>query len=233
MSLYLRNQPQRLRLAVELGCVLGFALAVVLSAAAWNYRETCRLVCRDTLRLHVLANSDALSDQIQKLAVRDAILEAVSAATADATDKAEAVAAVRAALPALQAAAQQVTGARVVQMRLVEEPFAAKQYDGFRLPAGTYTALRVEIGRAEDTIGFAYSTRRSALEQAKQSTTGRKKMRWFLANMKFAAPCGIRCTRADKMIKAEPHKPGLRVRGKRCIIVTVVAAVARCAPEPM
>ena len=52
-------------------------------------------------------------------------------------------------LPALQAAAQQVTGARVVQMRLVEEPFAAKQYDGFCLPAGTYTALRVEIGRAE------------------------------------------------------------------------------------
>ena len=97
----------------------------------------------------MLANSDALSDQIQKLAVRDAILEAVSAATADATDKAEAVAAVRAALPALQAAAQQVTGARVVRMRLVEEPFAAKQYDDFCLPAGTYTALRVEIGRAE------------------------------------------------------------------------------------
>lgn len=142
-------RPRRLRLAVEIGCALGFALTVVLSVAAQQYRELCREVCRDTLRLHVLANSDALSDQIQKLAVRDAILEAVSAATADATDKEEAVAAVRAALPALQAAAQQVTGARVVQMRLVEEPFAAKQYDGFCLPAGTYTALRVEIGRAE------------------------------------------------------------------------------------
>ena len=104
----------------------------------------------------------------------------------------------------------------------------------------TFVCLPVPIRRCvwrlaapRDTIGFAYSTRRSALEQAKQSTTGRKKMRWFLADMKFAAPCGIRCTRADKMIKAEPHKPGLRVRGKRCIIVTVVAAVARCAPEPM
>ena len=71
---------RRLRLAVEIGCAFGFALTVVLSVAAQQYRELCREVCRDTLRLHVLANSDALSDQIQKLAVRDAILEVFSAA---------------------------------------------------------------------------------------------------------------------------------------------------------
>lgn len=142
------RRPRYLRRAVEIGCALGLVLTVVLSAAALQYEAVCRSVCRDTLRLHVLANSDALPDQMQKLAVRDAILDAVSAATANAASKEEAVAAVQAALPTLQAAAQQAADGCAVRLRLVEERFAAKNYDSFRLPAGTYTALRVEIGRA-------------------------------------------------------------------------------------
>ena len=36
-----------------------------------------------------------------------------------------------------------------VQCRLEEIPFAARRYSGFWLPAGTYTALRIELGSAQ------------------------------------------------------------------------------------
>ena len=83
----------------------------------------------------------------------------------------------------------------------------------FVLPAGTYTALRVEIGRAEGHNWFCvlYPALCVGASEAKYDRAEENAL--VLADMKFAAPCGIRCTRADKMIKAEPHKPGLRVRG--------------------
>ena len=79
----------RVRRALELGCALGFALTVLLTAAAWRYQSLCRRVCGDTLRLHIVANSDSTADQLQKLAVRDALLEAVAAITAQARNRDE------------------------------------------------------------------------------------------------------------------------------------------------
>lgn len=141
-----RVSPRRV---LELGFALAFVLTVAISAAAARYQAVCREICGDTLRLHILANSDTLEDQRLKLQVRDAVLDTVADLTAHAQSKQEAVAAVRAALPELKAIAEQTVQRRqTVSVRLEQRNFEAKDYGDFRLPAGEYTALRIELGSA-------------------------------------------------------------------------------------
>ena len=141
-----RVSPRRV---LELGFALAFVLTVAISAAAVRYQAVCREICGDTLRLHILANSDTLEDQRLKLQVRDAVLDTVADLTPRAQTKQEAVEAVRAALPELKAIAEQtVQGRQTVAVRLEQMDFEAKDYGDFRLPAGEYTALRIELGSA-------------------------------------------------------------------------------------
>ena len=148
-----REVPQKTRKILEWGCACGLLLTIVLTAAAVRYQAVCTCVCGDTLRLHILANSDAVEDQLLKLRVRDAILEQVAAATQQAENKQQAVQALRAAMPDLQQTARQTLqragSNQQVQCRLEKIPFDARRYSGFWLPAGTYTALRIELGRAQ------------------------------------------------------------------------------------
>lgn len=48
------------RRVLELGFALGFALTVLLTAFAAHRRQVADRVCADTVRLHILANSDTL-----------------------------------------------------------------------------------------------------------------------------------------------------------------------------
>lgn len=140
------------RTVLEIGFLLGLVLTIVLTAALWQYRAVCDRVCQDTLRLHILANSDTLEDQLLKLRVRDAVLEQVAALTENAQDKQQAVQAVRAALPTLRATAEQTVRAahssQSVQCSLEQAEFAPRDYGTFSLPGGSYLALRIELGEA-------------------------------------------------------------------------------------
>lgn len=127
--------------------LLALVLTVVLTAAAERYQRTCAAVCAGTLRLHILANSDTPADQLRKLQARSAVLKELEPLLSGAANKAEAEARVRAALPRLQRAAQRAAG-QPAAVRLEQADFDAKAYDGFALPAGEYTALRVELGKA-------------------------------------------------------------------------------------
>ena len=141
------------RRVLELGAGLALALTVVLTAYADWHRRTAARVRADTVRLHILANSDTWDDQLLKLQVRDAVLEQVTAATQYAETKQQAVQTLRTAMPDLQRTAQRTLrhagSSQQVQCRLEEIPFAARRYSGFWLPAGTYTALRIELGSAQ------------------------------------------------------------------------------------
>lgn len=141
------------RKILEWGCACGFLATVVLTAAVVHYNAVCTRICGDTLRLHILANSDTWEDQLLKLQVRDAVLEQVAALAQTAENKQQAVQKLDAAMPVLQMTAQQALRragcSQPVRCRLEEMPFDARSYQDFRLPAGTYTALRIEIGRAE------------------------------------------------------------------------------------
>lgn len=143
----------RRRKVLELGVGLGFLLTVVLTLGLSWRQSVADRVRSDTIRLHVLANSDTIEDQLLKLKVRDAILEALPASVTEADTPQQAVHALKNALPALQYAANRaVQGAHSGQtavVRLEEFDFDAKNYGTFALPGGTYTALRVELGAAQ------------------------------------------------------------------------------------
>lgn len=137
----------------ELGAGIGFLLAVVLTLGMARRQTVAAQVREDTIRLHVLANSDTVEDQMLKLDVRDAILAALPAAVTQAETPQQAARALQNALPALQAAANKTLLAahsgQTAAVRLEQFDFAAKDYGTFALPAGSYTALRVELGKAQ------------------------------------------------------------------------------------
>lgn len=103
------------------------------------------------IRLHVLANSDTDEDQQLKLKVRDAVLEAVEGIKAESTE--DAYIKTHEALADLERIAEDVIEKEgygySVSVELGEEKYPEREYDGFYLPAGTYTSLRVLIGNAE------------------------------------------------------------------------------------
>lgn len=142
----------------ELGFALGLALTVVLTALIGARAQTAARVRADTLRLHILANSDTWEDQLLKLQVRDAVLAALPPAVTDAETPAQAAAALQNALPALQCAADtalhRAHSAQTARLRLEQFTFAARDYGRFALPGGEYTALRVELGAAEGRNWF-------------------------------------------------------------------------------
>ena len=131
----------------EVALMAGVLAAVV--AAGWLGREQEELA-GSVIRFHVIANSDSAEDQALKLAVRDRVLA-----------RAEELYPQNATLPQAQAALEgnlnllAAAGREVVEEQGYDYPVAAslencwfptKEYEGFALPAGNYTALRVTIG---------------------------------------------------------------------------------------
>ena len=133
----------------ELSVLMGLALALSLSSFT-RFSAACAGVREDTLRLHILANSDSEADQELKLAVRDAILQAEGGMFAAERTKEGALRAAGADLEAIRAVAQRTVRARgysyPIAVRLENMYFSTREYDGFTLPAGRYDAVRVEIG---------------------------------------------------------------------------------------
>lgn len=142
---------QNLRAALRRGCLLGLLLTVLLTLGAEQIvrsRQARAAVCADTLRLHILANSDTVADQRAKLRARDALLDAVTPLVRQAHSKQQAEEAVRRALPYLRRTAQRAAGQPAV-VSIQTAAFPPRDYGSFRLPGGEYTALRVELGAAE------------------------------------------------------------------------------------
>ena len=127
------------------------ALLTVLSVS--DYFAAARQVRSDVLRLHILANSNSEADQEVKLKVRDRLLEAADSVFGGDISPENAAAALTPELQKLTALAQTVLRENGfdygAQAHLVTEYFDTRAYDGFTLPAGTYTALRIVLGRGE------------------------------------------------------------------------------------
>ena len=83
------------RRVLELGVGLGLALTLVLTALADWHQRTAARVRADTIRLHILANSDTWDDQLLKLQVRDAVLAAIPEAVTRADTPQQAAAAAK------------------------------------------------------------------------------------------------------------------------------------------
>ena len=133
----------------ELALMLGAALALVLGA--WLGGEQRSLAGR-VVRLHVIANSDSARDQALKLQVRDKVLAFTERTMRASADRAAANAALQTYLPVIEQMAEETLRENgcwdSVEVRLEPTEFPLKAYNGFRLPAGEYMALRVLIGEA-------------------------------------------------------------------------------------
>ena len=130
----------------ELALMLGVLMAVV--AGGWLGQEQ-RELADSVIRFHVIANSDSEADQALKLAVRDRVLEEAQDLYPEDATLEEAQAALEGHLNTLAAAGRTVVEDEgydyPVTAQLTDCWFPTKEYEGFALPAGSYTALRVTI----------------------------------------------------------------------------------------
>ena len=134
-----------------LGLFLALALCGAWQAFSWGRTQldTGALVCADTLRLHIRAESDSIASQSAKLHVRDAVLAYLDTAC-PAQSKPEAIAWAAQHLFELQLTARhalaQLNIRTPVRVQLVNMYFATRRYGSGTLPAGRYDALRIDLG---------------------------------------------------------------------------------------
>jgi len=109
-------------------------------------------VYEDTVRLHVIANSNSREDQEVKLKVRDSVLECVSKQMESVTDQKSAVALLDEMKDEIKNCADEALKNEgyneEVNIIFGDERYPIRYYDGFTLPSGKYKSLRVEIGSA-------------------------------------------------------------------------------------
>lgn len=118
-----------------------------------GFAADCADVRRDVLRLHVVGASDSDYDQNLKLKVRDTLLKKGGTIFDGTVTADEAKTIITPRIPELKAAAEAVlleNGCDYkIDITVGEEYFATRCYENFTMPAGVYTAVRVNIGTAE------------------------------------------------------------------------------------
>ena len=118
---------------------------------AYTYAHNIQKEIADNvIRLHVIANSDETADQELKLKVRDAVLAYMR--EKNYSSRTIAYASLQEALPQIKEIAQNTVIQNgydyPVQAELGEFQFPQKDYNTLSFPSGTYTALRITIGKA-------------------------------------------------------------------------------------
>lgn len=135
-----------------------WAVLVAFLLSLWGscfsaFAQKCESIREDTLRLHILANSDSEADQQLKLLVRDQILSETSQLFSGSESHEEAVAAAKEALPQMLDAARHILREQgydyAVSGNVIPLYFDTRQYNQVILPAGVYDAVQIRIGEAE------------------------------------------------------------------------------------
>lgn len=121
-------------------------------SAIFPFAQQCSSIRENTLRLHILANSDSPGDQALKRKVRDAVLAQSGELFSGCDTREKMIEAARTKLPDIQQTARQTAVHNgydlPVQVSVTDMFFETRQYDSVILPAGTYTAVRIELGEA-------------------------------------------------------------------------------------
>ena len=127
-------------------------LLATLMIAVFPNEDEARIY-EDTLRLHILANSDSEDDQNLKLEVRDRLLDKYSAALSSAEGKEAATESISLLLTDIERDAEswvrEAGYSYDVTASLGEEWYDTREYGEYALPKGRYTSLRIIIGEGE------------------------------------------------------------------------------------
>jgi len=109
------------------------------------------IVYENTIRLHVLAESDSPEEQALKLKVRDAVLAHISPLLEDCTDHLEACRLLEEECERIKATAEETIKANgyahTASAELVWEEYPTRVYEDVSLPSGQYTSLKIIIGK--------------------------------------------------------------------------------------
>ena len=107
-------------------------------------------IYKDTIRLHILANSDSDEDQALKIEIRDRLLDKYGRMLSSTESVSHAKKTVEDLISSIENDAsewiKELGYDYTVRTTLTEEWYDTREYDGFTLPAGYYTSLRVIIG---------------------------------------------------------------------------------------
>lgn len=145
MKTDLKGSTRLHNLIVLLSAILLMNVLVPLKSAEELYDNT--------IRLHILAASDSKEDQKTKLEVRDEIIKYAKAILRDASSPEKAYSILEKALPVLKERAEKILEEKNntddVRVTLTKEYYPIRHYDGFSLPSGEYTSLRIMLGEAE------------------------------------------------------------------------------------
>lgn len=133
---------------------LAFCFGVITTFLYSAYADASQeAFAESVIRLHVIANSDSTPDQNLKMRVRDAIVNETGKLFAESGDREDARRIICANMEKIEEISRNVVrdyGCDYpVRVTLGKSDFPTKAYGGVALPAGTYEALKVEIGEAE------------------------------------------------------------------------------------
>ena len=110
-------------------------------------------IYEDTIRLHILANSNSAEDQKLKIAIRDKLLLEYGDVLCASGSFEQAKLTTNELLPEIERVAEawikELGFDYSVRATLTVEWYETREYDTFALPAGYYTSLRVIIGNGE------------------------------------------------------------------------------------
>lgn len=112
-----------------------------------------RNIYNDTVRLHIIAESDDTADQMIKLSLRDEITGYISRLSENAKNAGEAARIIGENVDEIRKFADDVLANlgsdAKTEVVLSSEYYPSKNAENIRLPAGTYTSLKIKIGKAE------------------------------------------------------------------------------------
>ena len=136
------------RFWIIMGCVL-----LILSGLESFAANTMTDLTKSLVRLHVLAEDDSVTAQENKLKVRDRIIEVFGAELSSQTDTNAVKAYIRSHLNEFESVAEEelrrLGADNDVTVSFAKTAFNTREYGDIRLPAGTYDALNIVIGKGE------------------------------------------------------------------------------------
>lgn len=132
--------------------LLLFTLFIFISLFSY-VTKVSQSIANSVFRLHVIANSDTAEDQALKLKVRDELLSYMNVLSKNCSSKEEVIKLARENQDELKKIAEQsITDngfSYTVNVQIGSSDFPTKVYGDISLPAGTYDALKVQIGDAK------------------------------------------------------------------------------------
>lgn len=127
----------------------------------------------DTIRLHILANSDSAEDQKLKIAVRDYILSEYGERLHSCVEIGEAKEKITELIPVIEASVKNKLDEWGYSYRIRavigQEWYDTREYEDFTLPAGSYCSLRILIGEGRGQNWWCVMYPPLCLEMATES----------------------------------------------------------------